>query len=207
MASAAQSAGVHKDLVAADFHGIGFHPHPLVPDYFASGDVKLPAVPRASHDLAFELAFPERPCFMEAYPADCTELTGDIRQRHGFPADLKLADLPYWDVALARRPLKSHSSAPWLYLRSQRLRGASSCFPGAAASRTHWSEPSGKVNPRRSSTRSIPLPLSPGAARISLRGPSGRSPGRFRRSGSRSSSKISARTSSRIWLLCKNRPA
>jgi hypothetical protein len=68
-------AEVDENFVASNFDRIAVDAHAAVRNDLASGDVILPSMPRAGHDLSFELAFTERAGLVQAYAIDSVKLT------------------------------------------------------------------------------------------------------------------------------------
>lgn len=96
------SLDLHEDVFAFDRNCKRFLADAIVEAVLASGDVVLPAVPRAGHDAAFDDAFGDWSTRMRADAVDRMELTIEIEQRHHAPSSDKLLACARWDVVNTR---------------------------------------------------------------------------------------------------------
>jgi hypothetical protein len=67
-------------------------------------------MPGAGDDCALKFSFTERAAFVGAYTIDSTELTGNIGNCNGLPANLEFVDFASRDIILPCRANKSHVS-------------------------------------------------------------------------------------------------
>ena len=59
----------------------------------SGGDIKLPAVPRASDQTALQSSLSERPTLVGANAIQCVEISGNVEYRDDFSRDHTLSPL------------------------------------------------------------------------------------------------------------------
>src|SRR5690348_911694 len=83
---------VYIDFVAAKLGGVALDAGFGLLDELSGGHVVLPAVPGATDDGAFEVAFAEGASVVQAYAVDGEELAFEMGDGDGFAVHLEFAD-------------------------------------------------------------------------------------------------------------------
>src|SRR5580704_14965104 len=95
-------------VIPFDFKRIALYSHGGICQGLPGSHVILPAVPGAGNNFSRQFALAERPAAMQASIIDGEELPFHIRDRHGSPVHLKLANRPSRNIILTSSPQKRH---------------------------------------------------------------------------------------------------
>lgn len=107
-----KSAYVDENVAVAQFNGVTIDARIWLLGQLARSYIILPAVPRASHELAVQVTFAERAAVVQAYTIDCKQLTVDIGDSYRLAGHLKLANLSLRNFVLLRGAFESQREAP-----------------------------------------------------------------------------------------------
>src|SRR5580700_8218837 len=95
-------------VIPFDFKRIALNAHRRIRQGLPGSHVILPAMPGACNNFSHQFALSERSAAMQASIIDGEELPFHIRDRHGSPVHLKLANRPSRNIILTSSPQKRH---------------------------------------------------------------------------------------------------